>query len=37
MVLLVGGMFGIMLYYLGKFRRVAKGEDGADPPDELTS
>jgi len=33
---LVGGMFGVMLYYLGKFRRAAKGEDQSNPKDELT-
>jgi uncharacterized membrane protein len=33
LVLLIGGTFGIMLYYLGKFRRVAKGEDD-DPANE---
>jgi uncharacterized membrane protein len=37
LVLLMGGMFGVMLYYLGKFRRVAKGEGEGDPPDALTS
>jgi len=30
LALLVGGMFGIMLYYLGKFRRAAKGEDDSN-------
>ncbi|HMD85461.1 MAG TPA: DUF1648 domain-containing protein [Terriglobia bacterium] len=37
MVLLLGGMFGIVLYYLGKFRRVAKGEVDGDPSNGLTS
>jgi uncharacterized membrane protein len=35
-VLLMGGMFGIMLYYLGQFRRAAKIEVAMDPPDQLT-
>lgn len=30
LALLGGGMFGIMLYYLARFRRIAKGQDGAD-------
>jgi TRAP-type C4-dicarboxylate transport system permease small subunit len=34
LALLMGGMFGIMLYYLGKFRRAAKGEDDSDPPNQ---
>lgn len=36
MVLLVGGTLGIMLYYLGQFRRAAKGGDDGDASDELT-
>jgi uncharacterized membrane protein len=36
LALLMGGMFGIMLYYLGKFRRAAKGEGDSDSPYELT-
>jgi hypothetical protein len=32
MVLLLGGTFGILLYYTGRFLRVAKGEDGGDAP-----
>jgi len=31
MVLLVGGVVGIMLYYLGKFRRAAKAREGDGP------
>lgn len=34
LALLMGGMFGIMLYYLGKFRRAAKGEGNGDQPNE---
>ncbi|MGA3327217.1 MAG: DUF1648 domain-containing protein [Terriglobia bacterium] len=37
LVLLVGGTSGIMLYYLGKFRRAAKGEGDEDPSTELMS
>jgi hypothetical protein len=37
MVLLLGGMFGIMLYYLRQFRRVAQSEDDGDSPNGLTS
>lgn len=37
MVLLMGGMFGVLLFYLGKFRRVANSKDGLDPPDAFTS
>jgi uncharacterized membrane protein len=36
LVLLVGGTLGIMLYYLGQFRRAAKGGDDVDASDELT-
>jgi uncharacterized membrane protein len=35
MVLLLGGMFGIMLYYLAQFRRAAKGEVDGEPPNDL--
>ena len=31
LVLLMGGTLGIMLYYLGQFRRAAKGDDDGDP------
>ena len=37
MVLLVGGTLGIILYYLWRFRLVAKGEEGAEPPNEIMS
>lgn len=37
LVLLIGGMFAIILYYLGQFRRVAKGDGEGDPPGALTS
>jgi uncharacterized membrane protein len=36
LALLMGGMFGITLYYLGRFRRAAKGEDNSDPSNEFT-
>ena len=35
--LLLGGMFGITLYYLWQFLRAAKDEGKAEPPNELTS
>jgi uncharacterized membrane protein len=35
MVLLVGGMMGIMVYYMAQFRRVAKEEDRNDSPEAL--
>jgi hypothetical protein len=37
--ILLGATFGIMLYYLGQFRRAAKGasgDDDGDPSDKLT-
>ena len=36
MVLLVGGTIGILWYYLGKFRRSAKGEGDGDTSNEVT-
>jgi hypothetical protein len=37
LVLLVGGTLGIMLHYLGQFRRAAKDEGDSDRSNELTS
>ena len=36
MALLLGGTLGIVLYYLGKFRRAAEGKGDGDPSDDLT-
>jgi len=37
MVLLIGGTFGILLYYTVQFYRVAKSDNRGGPPNEITS
>jgi uncharacterized membrane protein len=37
MALLLGGTLSIVLYYLRKFNRVAKGADEGDPSNDVTS
>jgi uncharacterized membrane protein len=36
LALLIGGMSGILWYYMGKFRRAAESNDNEDPSDQVT-